>query len=109
MGNTDQGETENSHSSGQRRGRRTRRTAAALTLAVVALGVTVIGAFYWKSFLRTNQTTRGPISEKIEWRIGLFERKVTGRIPELSWSELWQMVRLRGGFGLENLVQGVSL
>src|SRR5271154_3623477 len=108
MGNANRRETENPSLRGHRRGRRTTRLAA-LALAVIVLGVTIVGAFYWKSFSRTNQLPRGPISEKIVWRIRLFERKLTGGVPELSWSELWQMVRRRGGFGLEIFVQGVSL
>ena len=109
MGNADLRETDNPPLPENRSRRRATRTVVVLALAVFALGVAAAGVLYWKSFSRTNQPTRGPVSEKIFWRIGLFERKLTGGIPELSWSELWQMTRHRGGFGLQDFVQGVSL
>jgi alcohol dehydrogenase (cytochrome c) len=88
---------------------RTTRHAAVLSLMVIALGVTIGGAFYWKAFSRTHEPPHGPISEKITWRVRLFARKATGGIPQLSWRELWQMARHQGGFGLEDLERGVSL
>lgn len=100
IGRNDLRETENPALRGHSHGRKTTRHAAALALAVIALGLMVVGAFYG---------TRGPIFAKTTWRIGLFARKARGGIPELAWSELWQMVWHRGGFGLENLMQGVSV
>lgn len=81
----------------------------AVVLAVVVLGVTVAVAFYLKSLSKTNQMTSGQIAVKITWRVRLFARKAGGGIPELSWSELWQMAQQRGGFGLEDLFEGRSL
>ena len=77
----------------------------ALVLAVVLMAVVVGVAFYFKSFAKTNQLPNGQMAEKVTWRIRLFARKATGGVPDLSWSELWQMARQRRGFGLENLLQ----
>ena len=92
------------------RGRR-RRIAVriALVLAVVVISMTVAVAFYWTSLSKSNQT---PIEQpwgKITWRVRLFALKARGGIPELSWSELWQMTRERGGFGMEKLMRGITL
>jgi alcohol dehydrogenase (cytochrome c) len=95
----------------ERRDWRSRRRVAvrvALVLAVVVMSMTVAVAFYWSSLSKTNQT---PIEQpwgKIAWRVRLFTLKARGGIPELSWSELWQMTRQRGGFGMENLLKGVT-
>ena len=49
------------------------------------------------------------IWQKVSWRAHLYARKAKGDIPELSWSELWQMTR-RAGFGLESFSRrGVSV
>jgi alcohol dehydrogenase (cytochrome c) len=53
----------------------------------------------------TSQTWDG-----VSWRVELCIRKAVGRVPELSWSELWHMTRARGGFGLGGFVdRGLSL
>ena len=81
-------------------------------VAVVALigviGVTVAATFYWKSLAATNSLPREQIAQKIWWRAQLYARKAMGGVPDLTWSELWQMSRQQGGFGLEQLAQGVS-
>ena len=46
----------------------------------------------------------------VRWRAKLFAEKAEGRVPDLSWRELWFMTHVRGGFGLENFVNmGFSL
>lgn len=44
------------------------------------------------------------ISEALSWRAQLFARKAGGDVPDLSWTELWQMTRVSGGFGLGGFV-----
>jgi len=81
----------------------------AVIVGVIAIGVAVGSAFYWKSLLKKTQFTSGELAQKITWRARLFARKATGGIPDLSWNELWQMAGQRRGFGLENLFAGRSL
>lgn len=85
-----------------------------LRLAGVA-AVVVILAGGWASL---KLESRSPLDsapdgwtlERISWRVHLFERKLEGAIPDLSWRELWFMTHARGGFGLEGfLQQGFSL
>lgn len=90
-----------------RRGRFAFRVS--LVFAVVVMGVTIAGAFYWKSSSKTNRLPSEPLAEKLTWRVRVLARKATGGIPELSWRELWQMMGHLGGFGLENFVRGLSL
>ncbi len=44
--------------------------------------------------------------EAVSWRARLFTGKAEGRISGLSWSELWFMTHVRGGFSLEGFVDG---
>lgn len=106
MGNTNTIGTEDPSLTEHRNRWRERRRAArvALVLAVVVTGATVAGAFHWRSLSKTSRQ----ISDKITWRLRLFARKANGGIPELSWSELWQMAGHRRGFGLENVARGLS-
>jgi alcohol dehydrogenase (cytochrome c) len=97
-------------------GRRDRRSMSrrpairvALVLAVIVIGVIVAGGFLWESFSKTHQLSNEKTSAAIAWRLKIFARKAEGRIPELSWSELWQMARHQGGFGLEAVVAGRDL
>ena len=96
-------------SAGRRdRGRISRRGVArvAVVFTILVMGVMLAGVFFWKSYPRTNQLLSGKTSASIAWRIKLFGRKALGGIPELSWSELWQMAHHGGGFGLEGVVAG---
>jgi Cytochrome c len=50
------------------------------------------------------------LPKSIAWRAEVYARKARGEIPDLSWSELWQMTRARRGFGLGRVVSyGSSL
>jgi alcohol dehydrogenase (cytochrome c) len=112
MGTKDLIETKTRFLTERRDRRRRERTFAirvALVLAVVVMGATVAGVFYWISLSKTNQPRPLTISEKITWRIRVFARKATGGIPELSLSELLQMTSHQSGFGLEKLVRGLSV
>ena len=79
-----------------------------LTIVVVVLAVAAAGTFYLKSLAASGQAPSGQISGMIWWRAEVFARKAKGDIPDLSWNELWQMMRHRGGFGMQNLVSAES-
>src|SRR6266404_7219028 len=86
-------------------------TAVAVLTVTLIMGlvvVTVSGVFYYYSLKRSDSLPDNGKSHKIWWRLELYGRKATGGVPELSWIELWRMSRQKGGFGLENIVQGVS-
>ena len=93
------------------RSRRWRSVAlrVVLVLAVVLMSMTVAVAFYWTSLSKTNQVPIEQPWEKLTWRVRVLALKARGGIPELSWSELWQMTRQRGGFGMVNLLRGVTV
>ena len=78
---------------------------SAVVVLLVASGVTAAGTFYWKSLVPEEVALT---DKKIQWRARLFARKATGGVPDLSWAELWQMARHRGGFALEKLAYGRS-
>ncbi len=71
-----------------------------LVLVLLLAGVMVVGAFHWSSLLHS--------TEGVTWRVRVFARKANGEVPDLSWSEFWQMAWHRGGFGLQGIVQGLS-
>jgi len=82
----------------------------AAVIVVVLIGVTAVAATrYWNSLAANDGTPTERIWEKLSWRADLYSRKATGRVPDLSWAELWQMTRVRGGFGLEAVVNGTSV
>lgn len=77
-------------------------TAVLLATLVLAAG----GAFtYWRSALNAGSSTDDQVFHSIEWRAKLYVRKATGGVPELTWSELWHMTRVRGGFGLGEMIK----
>ena len=46
----------------------------------------------------------------VSWRAQLALRKATGGVPDLSWAELWEIMRQPGGFSLEDMSDlGVTL
>ena len=71
---------------------------AVAALAVVACIVLFVAAY------GTPLTDIDSLPKSIAWRAHIFARKATGAIPDLSWSELWQMTRARRGFGLGGVV-----
>ena len=85
-----------------------RAVSRVATIAVaVIIGVTAAAAFYWKSIAATDQlsSASGKTSDMLLWRAEVFARKAKGDIRDLSWTELWQMTRHRGGFGLANIIR----
>ena len=80
---------------------------AIIALAVV-IGLSLAAALFWRSLEKARLQPGEQTSEKILWRARIYERKAIGGLPDLTWSELWQMTRHQGGFGLENVALGVS-
>ena len=78
--------------------------------AVLALlaGLCAAAIFYWTSLGQAGSIPREQFWQALSWRIELGARKVRGDVPELSWAELWQMTRIRGGFGLKAFVAGAQ-
>ena len=86
------------------------RKRLAVISAVVVIGVMVSARFNLKSLNSLYSVPNGWTSEAVSWRAHLFARKLNGDIPDLSFRELWFMLKFRGGFGLESFVkQGFSL
>ena len=80
---------------------------AAVVGFVMVIGPTA-AALRWNSLERKDLVPNERPAEKVWWRVRLFARKATGDVPDLSWTELWDMAQHRGGFGLERLVMGVG-
>jgi alcohol dehydrogenase (cytochrome c) len=67
----------------------------AIGIVVITLAVSTF--FFFRSL------PSGWTWEMVTWRAQIFARKAEGRIPDLSWRELWFMTRTRGGFGMETV------
>ena len=89
----------------------TKRVTAwvAVVALIVVSGVTAAASFYGKALMATDSLPSEQVSQKIWWRARLYASKATGGVPDLTWTELWQMTRHQGGFGLESFVLGTSL
>lgn len=75
-------------------------------IGVIAVFICIIaiagGAVYY-----VNIENGKPISENlssISWRAEIYLMKASGRIPELSWVELFRVTLERGGFSLQNVI-----
>ena len=89
--------------------RRYVRWIAVFALAA-AIGVTLVTAFFLTSNRGSEAMPSGVSRNAIFWRAQLYARKAIGGVPDLSWAELWQMTRIRGGYGLGAFVtEGQSL
>ncbi len=76
------------------------RKLLACLVAAVVMGITV-AVVVTLHFL-----PKGWTWDMVSWRAQLFADKTEGRAPDLTWSELWFMARVHGGFGLESFVRG---
>jgi alcohol dehydrogenase (cytochrome c) len=86
------------------------RKRLAVVAAVVVIGLAVGAAFKLTSLNSPVSVPNGWSWETVSWRAQLFARKAEGKLPGLSWRELWFMTHVRGGFGLQGLVkEGFSL
>jgi alcohol dehydrogenase (cytochrome c) len=79
-----------------------RRFRGSLFALGVVVGVAVLALMWAQVSLRSLSTES--LAFSVAWRIQLFHLKAVGEIPDLSWAELWNMARVRGGFGLGTLV-----
>jgi alcohol dehydrogenase (cytochrome c) len=83
--------------------KRTRKGTLGIAAVVLILLVVISPAI-----LKLN--TSGRTWDSISWRVQIFTRKAEGKLPDLSWRELWFMTHVRGGFGMEGIVRnGFSL
>jgi alcohol dehydrogenase (cytochrome c) len=75
------------------------RLGVIAVVALLVIGVAVAAAFTLKS------VSKGWTWDAVSWRAQLFARKAEGDVPGLSWRDLWFMIHVRGGFGLEDFVR----
>jgi len=80
-----------------------------LSLMVLVVGACLAAVPSWNSLKNKGLVPEDRVPQKIIWRAKLFTSKAAGHIPELTWTEIWKMALHRGGFGLENAVEGVSV
>jgi mono/diheme cytochrome c family protein len=86
------------------------RKRLAAAVAVVVMSVAAGATLKLKSLNSLYSVPNEWTWERVSWRAHLFGLKAEGRLPDLSWRELWFMAHVRGGFGLEGFVsQGYSL
>jgi alcohol dehydrogenase (cytochrome c) len=85
-------------------------TWATVVALIVAIGAMLVRPSSWESLPGIDSLISGVRMRAVVWRVQLFAQKATGRVPDLSWSELWQMTRTPGGYGLGAVVtEGRSL
>jgi alcohol dehydrogenase (cytochrome c) len=70
---------------------------AVSTILVIGLGG---GAYYYVADHYSKANTVTPLAEIISRRARVLLNKAFGKIPELSWIELWKMTTREGGFSL---------
>jgi alcohol dehydrogenase (cytochrome c) len=71
--------------------------------AVILIGTICAAALYWhpihwKSVVGLESVSNENIWRAFSWRAQLYLQKAKGGIPELSWSELWELSRPANGF-----------
>jgi alcohol dehydrogenase (cytochrome c) len=80
----------------------------AIVVAVLLVGAIGLAAFDIKSLPGVNSATTEKIWHSVYWRALVYIRKAKGAIPELSWSELWELTQLGAGFD-SRFAEGRSL
>ena len=78
-----------------------RRAAAIFVILLVGI---LSAAYFLAHRAGTNLTSHHDVWRSISWRGQLFLRKAERDIPDLSWYELWQIMRTNGGFNLEDVI-----
>jgi alcohol dehydrogenase (cytochrome c) len=80
-----------------------KKVAFGISAAVILIGTICAVALYWrldywKSVVNLEGVSNEKIWNAVSCRGRLYLQKVQGGVPELSWTELWGMARLRTGF-----------
>lgn len=73
--------------------------------AFVVISLLVMTSITYAMSPLVRGSTNTEVWRKVWWRFELYGHKAKGGLPELSWSELFQMTRYRGGFGLEGILR----
>lgn len=69
---------------------------------IVLIGGAAAAAFYFGNNALRRENSGSEVSWRaFYWRAELALKKATGEVPDLSWVELWEMLRRPGGFSLE--------
>jgi len=90
---------------------RIRKREFVIATALIPVGALCAAAFYWhfgywKPPLNLEVASSEKISKAVLCRAQLYLQKAQGRVPELSWTELWAVTLLRSGF---HCAEGTSL
>src|SRR6476660_7106168 len=72
------------------------RTSLKVAIAILLFSVVVVTAIYLGIVPIDQKSSRALHAQ-------LFFRKATGKVPDLSWVELWEMTRQPGGFSLDDM------
>ena len=83
----------------------------ATVIIFVFVGAVAVAGLYYTVKSVVNRNVEHAVDWKaVSWRAQLALRKATGNVPDLSWAELWEIMRQRGGFSLEDIFNnGVTL
>ena len=82
--------------------RRINAKKTVVTIVILLLGS--LATAYWMYRAKADLTPSQNIWRSVSWRLQLYLSKAEGDIPDLSWSELWDMTRTGGHFGLDDLI-----
>jgi alcohol dehydrogenase (cytochrome c) len=80
-----------------------KKLAFVTSAAVILIGTICAGALYWhpihwKSLVGLESVSNEKIWESFSWRSRLYLKKARGGVPEISWTELWELTRPGSGF-----------
>src|SRR5215469_13179252 len=80
-----------------------KKLALATSASVILVGMICAAALYWdldywKSVAHLETASNEKIWNGVSCRGWLYLQKARGRVPELSWSELWELTRPGKGF-----------
>ena len=82
--------------------RRINAKKTVVTIVIFLLGS--LATAYWMHRARWDFTAGQNLWKSVSWRTQLYLRKAEGDIPDLSWPELWEITRTKGGFALEHAI-----
>src|SRR5271156_2657761 len=81
----------------------TKRTVWKAVVATFLL-ISLIGVAGYYHFSVSPERPISDIWSVISWRTQIYLKKAYGQVPELSWTEIWQMVNHQGGFRLGDVL-----